>query len=321
MYRGEQQPPKHVNLVFDDGGLGDSICRVVPVKYLHQRHQHVTIDVWVGEYFKPLGQHLLQDCERVTVRSFNEASPKTAINGSAARQVRSIDHTNLATHLLDHAFHLLADTSPEIQDKNYLKLRLDQINIEHLQLPANYAVITADYTAKVRELPASTVNGLIHYFLANGIEPVLLGKSLSKVNAVFKIIGNFSDEIDIQNVLDLRDKTTLLEAGKVMAGAKVVCGLDNGLIHLAGCTDVPIIAAYTTVDPRHRLPYRNDELGWNCHIIRPNESLACRGCQSNMQFEWGHDFRECFYKDYLCTKQITTKKFTRILDEYFISRS
>jgi ADP-heptose:LPS heptosyltransferase len=115
--------------------------------------------------------------------------------------------------------------------------------------------------------------------------------------------------------LYIREKTTLIEAGNIIAGAQVICGLDNGLLHLAGCTDTPIVAAYTTVRPEHRLPYRHGSLGSGCYVVEPDEDLACRFCQSNMDFEFTHDFRDCFYKDFKCTKQITADKFIRKLDE------
>jgi ADP-heptose:LPS heptosyltransferase len=309
MYR-EAPPKREMNLLFNDGGLGDQLARLPAARYLSQQFPHVTFHIWVHDYFYELARHLMQQPGNVTINPlslFNKYGNKDI----PYRSTKSDDHSNIKTHLTDHGFHLLADRVGTIEQKQYLRFKADTSKIT----TDPYAVIATDYTAPVRAIPGSTVNGLISYFNNRGIIPVLLGKKMTIKFSKGPEDNQQPAGIAASETLDIREKTTLIEAGNIIAGAQVICGLDNGLLHLAGCTDTPIVAAYTTVRPEHRLPYRHGSLGSGCYVVEPDEDLACRFCQSNMDFEFTHDFRDCFYKDFKCTKQITADKFIRKLDE------
>jgi ADP-heptose:LPS heptosyltransferase len=81
-----------------------------------------------------------------------------------------------------------------------------------------------------------------------------------------------------EDVIDLRDASPLLESLKIINYAKFIVGVDNGLFHLAGLTQTPIVAGYTTVAPELRMPYRNNKLGWNVGPCVPQSEW--RFCQS-----------------------------------------
>jgi ADP-heptose:LPS heptosyltransferase len=217
-------------------------------------------------------------------------------------------HSTLRTHLVDHAFHTLCDVTPTIKDKSYLQLP-DNYNIHKLNVPPKYIVITTGSTVPVREWPAAQVNSVINWIRQQGLRIVFLGKQhVSK-----DIIGHFDAKINYHLGINLIDKTTLLEAHAIMSNAVAVIGLDNGLLHLAACSSVPIVAGYTTVSPKYRLPYRNNKLGWNCFAVEPDKDLDCRFCQSSCIINYEQDFRRCFHADYLCTKQLESKKWIRAL--------
>ena len=91
--------------------------------------------------------------------------------------------------------------------------------------------------------------------------------------------------------IDMIDQTTFPEALAILQDAKCVIGLDNGLIHLAGLTDAPIVVGYTTVDPYYRLPYRHGVKGWNCQVVEPTS--ACRYCQTSILASYGIPFNRC----------------------------
>jgi len=55
-------------------------------------------------------------------------------------------------------------------------------------------------------------------------------------------------------------------------------GSDSAMLHLAGCTDVPIIGVFTCARPETRLPWRHGQLGWRCEAVMPD--LECVGCQA-----------------------------------------
>jgi len=82
-----------------------------------------------------------------------------------------------------------------------------------------------------------------------------------------------------------------------------VVGLDNGLIHLAGLTDVPIVAGYTTVDPYFRLPWRHGVKGWRCFAVEP--SSECRYCQTATFCTYNINFLRCNTTTKECMNSLT----------------
>lgn len=143
------------------------------------------------------------------------------------------------------------------------------------------------------------------YCKSIGYEVVFLGKKHTETGVEHNITGYLNDQIDFSAGINLMDKTSLLEATKIIAGAKFLIGLDSGICHLGGCTDTPLIVGFTNVEPKYRLPYRYNSQEYKTYPVVPPESLACRFCQSNFCFTYSHDFKTCYYQDYNCIKQLT----------------
>jgi len=93
----------------------------------------------------------------------------------------------------------------------------------------------------------------------------------------------------------------------------MIIGLDNGLIHLAGMTDVPIVAGYTTVDPYYRVPYRHGVKGWNCYVVEPTSE--CRYCQTEHFETYGINFLECGIMSKECMYSLTFDKWLAKIQE------
>ena len=299
MFRdGTQFPKENINFLFDDGGLGDNICRMVTMKYIKDHYPYVTPYLYVPDYFLQLARHLIPD---MIIRPFSKG-PKLYNKTFAGRQTAVKQHDSFATHLVDHAFHVLSNRQVEIQDKNYLPLKTDKIHIEKFKLPKKYVVVTTGFTAPIREFRPRIANTIINYLNEKNVGVVFLGSKQAPTGAENNdIIGNFNKEIDYSKGINLVDKTSLLEAGKIISESAAIVGVDNGLLHLAGCTEVPIIAGFTSVHPRHRLPYRHNELGWNCYTVVPPETVKERFFQSNWDFIYNFDYRYCYYGDYQVT--------------------
>jgi ADP-heptose:LPS heptosyltransferase len=220
-------------------------------------------------------------------------------------------HTTLRSHITDHAFHSLCDwMPPDNSYKHYIQLDTTNIDVSQFNLPKQYVVITTGFTSNTREWLPGEINKTVAGIKDMGYEVVFLGQHQSKYKTDQKPVeGTFREEIDYSQGLCLIDKTTLLEAGAIIAEAAVVAGVDNGLLHLAGCTNTPIVAGYTTVPARFRMPYRFGKLGWNCFIIEPTEDLGCRGCQEKLNLTFGFDLRTCYYGDYQCVTHMTADRF------------
>ncbi len=310
--RSEFKPQtKTVNIVLMDGGLGDHIASLTVINYISHKYPWITQLVWAPDFLVAFAKNVLPQVE--TIRGFSEM--RGVYEPSKASKTTKWDGmvSPMKTHLVDYAFLKLCDENPEIVHKNYLRVSLNDIDIP--ELPSKYIVLTTGYTAKVREFPAKAVNEIVVYAKSKGYETVFLGQKQTKTGVAHVIKGEFNKDIDYSAGINLIDKTTLLQATNIMSNSVAVLGVDNGLLHVAGCTEVPIIAGYTTVSPNIRMPIRHSVLGWNCAPVVPDESLSCSFCQEKTNFLFGHDYKNCMYKDNLCTTQMTSAKFITHLEK------
>ncbi len=312
MYRNPKDPfIQPINVLLNNGGLGDYIAQLPVISYTAKQYPHTEIHLWVPDFFVELAEHLLHGQR---IKSINPYSKIQEAKEYPAFVTKSQGHTTMKTSATDHAARMLLDHDLSTREKNYPILRISEIN-PVIAVPTPYVVITTGYTSKTRELGANVINQLSDYICGKGYFPVYLGNDSSDLGNGYKITGQFDATVDYSKGLDLRNRTTLLQAGHVMAYATAVVGLDNGLLHLAACNpETNIIGAFTTVDPFTRMPIRNDIQGYRYKVVRPNLTLGCRFCQTNMNFMPNHDFRKCFYDDYECTKQITAAKFIEHLE-------
>jgi ADP-heptose:LPS heptosyltransferase len=314
MYRKEQFPT-WINILFDNGGIGDAIARLPAVKFIHDNHPHVRIYLWVPDFFYDFTKASLKDCNRILISRWSEGATKFK-SGFPGKQFRSITVTNLGMHMTEHAFIILCNTQPtDTNSYNYLQPDLSKIDIDKFSLPEKYVVVSTGYTAKVRQFLPEYINKIVTYIKLKGYEVVFLGKKEIETGLQYKIQGDFNSSINYSAGIDLIDKTSLFEATKVCSKSKAVVGLDNGILHLAGCTNVPIIGGFTSVNPIHRMPYRNGKLGWEYYPVVPPESLDCRFCQSNWQFTFNHEFVNCFYQDTKCVKELDAELYIKELEK------
>jgi ADP-heptose:LPS heptosyltransferase len=304
---------KKVNAIFMNGGLGDHVASLVAVDYAAKTYPWVKFLVWVPDYLLELSRHLLPN--EVKVNNFS--SMRTKYNRNFPTRTTEWDGvvSPMKIHLLDYAFLKLCDENPGVDKKNYLRINPDKINIKKFNLPENYVVITAGFTAKVREFLVVHVNEIVKFVKSKNVNVVFLGQTFVRTGSMHTIKGNFSQEIDFKGSVNLIDNTSLLEAAKIMHESKAVIGVDNGLMHVAGCTDAPIVGGFTTVSPAVRWPVRHSVLGWNCYPVVPDDDLDCKFCQEKTNFLFGHDYRNCLYKDNLCTEQMMSNKFVQHLEK------
>ena len=286
-------PEEWVHINFEDGGFGDHVARMTAVAYLVKKYPQLTVTVWCPKFFVDFARKAIPS---VSWQEYSSAMSKAKMSRSMILAGSNGGITSLRKHLVDHAFDVIVDEQVPIEEKNYIKVDHTDVDLKKFNLPEKYIVLTTGYTTKVRELIPSVVNEIAEYVKQNNYNVVFLGSKNATVGGKSEnIAGFFSEGINYSLGLDLRDKTTVSEAHAIIANSKCIVGLDNGLLHLAGCTDRPIVMGFTTVKPEHRVPYRNNQLGWNVHTVVPNESLGCRFCQSNMNFIYDFDFRNCYY--------------------------
>lgn len=298
-----------MNFGFVKGGMGDCVARLPAMIHLMKAYPQVYPNIWIPDFFIEVAQRAFKPY-RCTVKPYSSFVPGSPEGLLPAKDTDGGTHTTLHTHLTDHAFRTLLDEDPKsVADMNYPQLDLSDIDISEFGIPQNYTVITVGHTSKTREWLPAEVNKVTAYCTSVGQTPIFLGSEVSGMGNTHKILSAFSAEIDYACGINLVNKTSLLQAAKIMQGATAVLGVDNGLLHLAACTEVPIIVGYTMVEPSTRLPIRHGQMGWNTYQVLPDESLACKFCQYKTNFILNQDYRLCMFNTYDCVKQMTGEKF------------
>lgn len=311
MREESELPPFEINFVLNIGGIGDFIHWTTAIQYAIEKWPHLSGKVYSKFFFEELARLWFAPyAERFSVRGYQKfeeiqkaEKPQTAMRlRSPYDSITSVYHHSLSVGFATYA---MEDSPPE----KWLRLpeiRGDETPIEKFNLPKDYVVVTTEATSPVRKLPSSVINGITKWLLDRGITPVFLGKrEISPTHS-----SGHSEGISTEGVLDLRERTNLTEAAVILSKARAVCGLDNGLLHLACCSEVPVLFAFTTADPRHRLvPRKGKTL-----VLVPPEDLKCRFCQSNLKF-LHHDFRNCLYSDIKCCNLFTAEDFTSQLEK------
>lgn len=308
---------KTINIMLLDGGVGDHIAALVAVQYILKKYTWVTPLIWVPDFLVDVAKNVLP--KDTFIKGFSEL--KGRYDPTKPTKTTKWDGvvSPMKIHCVDYAFLKLCDENPSIVDKNYLQIDCTGIDTQVFNIPDKYVVYTTGFTADVREWPSKEINKVVNYTKDKGYEAVFLGQTQTKTGVAHNIKGNFKQEIDFSAGINLIDKTSLLEAAAIMDKAKAVLGVDNGLLHLAGCTATSIIGGFTTVNPEIRMPIRNDILGYNYYAVRPDKSLSCSFCQQNTNFLYGHDYRNCMFKEpeknNLCTTQMKAEKFIQHLEK------
>lgn len=309
---------QNLNIFFDNGGLGDNIARLPVIPWILNEFPHMIIHLFVHDYFVPVAVNALRQYVG-KLMIYPWSSVKQYYNPqfySKSFQQSYPGFEALSQHMTTHGFLTVCNKLPvknADQWLSYVPLDLSQADLSKFALPERYVVVTTAFTAPSREFSPEHVNVLVSKIKASGYDVVFLGQKKTHTGTKHVIEGKMSDDVDFSQGLDLIDKTTLIEAAKVLDQAKAVVGMDNGLLHLAAQTSVPIVAGFTTVDPLHRIPWRDGVFGKNFHAVTAQD-LDCIGCQSNMVFLAGHDFRNCVYGDFRCVKELTAELYWNKLE-------
>lgn len=262
-------------------------------------HPQILIELWCHDYAVELCSKVFQNYPHCKIKGLSKH--KHYKNEQIARSPYAHKISNLSAHLVDHGFYTMVHTSPEDKYKDYIQL--DPIDISKFNLPEKYVVVTTGFTTETRRWREDYINETVDYIISKNYTPVFIGKSNTTTGTNHVITGNF--KADYSRGINLIDKTDLFEAHAIMNGATVTIGIDNGLMHLNSMGKAPAIWGFTSVEPRHRLPYKDSVLGKDCYVVKPKD-LECFGCQSNWNFaDPTVDFKFCPYKDYLCVQQMT----------------
>jgi ADP-heptose:LPS heptosyltransferase/GT2 family glycosyltransferase len=118
------------------------------------------------------------------------------------------------------------------------------------------------------------------------------------------IVGKAGRDYGIKsagNIVLAHDQFSFLQLKCLMDHTSCFIGIDSSLLHVAGCTDIPIVPIFTATNPDYRVPFRGGVLGKGVFPVIP--SVECRGCL--------HEeappvtFSSCRRNDLICMTQVT----------------
>lgn len=176
----------------------------------------------------------------------------------------------------------------DLNEKNYLQIKPEFIDITEFNLPKNYVVIAATGVEPVRTMPVETANSIIDYVISKGITPVFLGKEDSNCGIGSHAIKAKPIPLNYHKGVNLINLTTLLESAKIIHESKAYVGMDGGLSHVAGCTDANIITGYTASNPNHVAPIRKGSQTYRFQAVEPDNGLRNRYFQTYSGFKKGN---------------------------------
>lgn len=286
-----------INFELAGGGMGDYICWTPALQWIVKNCPWVHGRVWAPAYFIEFVRNIFEDTpnwEVGLIEQFKDKAEKSSlIRGLQSTPQQLLNATG--TGLIELGFAYFANLNPIPPDTVYPTLKLEKPIHKKLRgMEKKYVVLTPGGTTQSRFVPAKYWNPLIDHINSIGLTPVFLGKTqLADVHRSY-----FDDEIHFDKGIDLREGTTLLEAAKIMHESACVLGLDNGLLHLAACTEAPIIFAYNIAAPIDRRPLRKN--GKLIELTIEKEELACIHCQTHLKLLYTHNFKNCIYKDTKC---------------------
>lgn len=289
-----------VRFVGGNGGMGDMICYLPCLDWI-QRTQHQLIPEFIcHEFFKPIAERALKGFK---VFSFNEIDKKEEVPTKFAI---SENINACGFNMVDLAFSHYANLQHPPEGEG-LYPQLDVSDITYSKLPKKYAVMTPGATTDSRSMPVPVFNEIKNHILSLGLTPVFLGKTVIEANHIARFL-----DYDFTGGVDLRDRTNLLEALKIINGSRFIVGLDNGLLHLAAMGTAPIVFGYNIASPEHRQPRRKDGIIIN---VTPPPQLNCRFCQSKMRFLMNaHEFKNCLYGDLKCLELMPGSLYIKAID-------
>jgi len=293
--------------------FGDLLCSLVAVDYNIKNYTNVQFLVWVPNYMLDFAKHVLTP--GAVIRPFSKAKNKYNEQLPGVSTKWTSFHTPMRTHPVDYAFHMLSDKHIyDLNQKNYLKIQPEKINISRFKLPEKYVVIAAAASVEVKKMPVETANKIINYVISKGYTPVFLGKREAETGVDGFKIKAYDIALNSDLGINLLDKTNLLESVKIIHEAKAIIGMDGGLVHLAGFTDTEIVAGFTLVSPDHIAPIRNGSQTYKFHAIEPDENIPNRFYQTNNNFNYGEDMR-IFPGWEKVIENMTGLKFIKVLEK------
>ena len=144
-------------------------------------------------------------------------------------------------------------------------------------IPDNYLVMNPSITWPSRTWDKNKWQRLINLCNDKNIFVVLVGRGIE--NASQDDINNLevgtNIGLNLSYGLDLQNKTSLDDVWNLLDRADCLICTDSGIMHIAGTTDVQIILLPGSINPYHRLPFRNGSQDYKTEIVYGECKIFC----------------------------------------------
>lgn len=188
----------------------------------------------------------------------------------------------------------------------YCYLPLPEVDVSRFGVDFGKAVILiVSYRDINRSIPSEELLKIAEYVKIRGLTPIYVGRT---EDGAWKDRAPVSPFTPPSYGVDLRNQTSTMELASIMSKAVAVCGVDSGPVHLAGTTATPLIAGYTNVDWRYRVPPRRRG---QTIVIEP-DPMDCRYCSSRWAKDW-YNFLNCYHGHNNCVKTLRAEKYINAL--------
>ena len=293
--------------------MGDVLAAVPVVKYaIETYHKECDYKVIASKHFRclfpfvPNDKFLIMEDDtwkfdkKYAVRRLNDVEPK---GGNLCRLTP-------ARMSLSHyaSIGLVGEILPR---NHYSYVPIPEVDVSKFGVDFSKAVVlVVSYRDINRSIPSEELTKIAEYVHMRGFTPVYIGKTDE---------GAWKDRPPVSPFtpppfgVDLRNQTTIAELATIMDKSLAVCGVDSGPVHLAGITSTTLIAGYTNVDWRHRIPTRSSG---RTIVIEP-DPMDCRYCSSRWAKDF-YNFLNCYYGHNNCVKSLRADKYINALNSVLV---
>lgn len=293
--------------------MGDILAAVPVVKYaIETYHKECDYRVVASTHFRPFF-HFVPDSKFFALEdetwTFDKPYSIRKLN-DLSNKGKNVCRLTPSKMTLSH-YASIGLMGRILQKDAYNYIPLQEVDVSHFGIDfSNSVLIVASFRDENRSIRENELLKISEYLHNRSITPIYVGKTDKKDKAKGKWRGNPSTSpfTAPSYGIDLRNKTSIPELASIISKSLAVVGVDSGILHLAGTTKTPIIASYTNVDWKFRLPVRKEG---TTLVVEPDSK--CRYCSSHWLMDF-YNFANCYTGKFTCVNSLTADKYITALE-------
>lgn len=249
-------------LVTTWGGIGDHLCAEPTLRYILKTFKDCRISL--SSIHPELFQHLS------FYRVYNPKQEEVFLDQFLKIDTNvPVDDTNIVQQFMSHVLTNGVEFSSicalrrqlPIADRELKHVVPDPENPKFKELPLDVVVHPGRHW-KSKTYPADFWNAVLKRIIANGFNPVLIGGERAVVNDAKQVVDQGTVDVDVNQCIDLRGRTTMPELIWLCQKAKVVLTNDSAPLHAAASGNAWVGFITTCKEPGLLLHWRKGKFGW-----------------------------------------------------------